>query len=479
MRKRTSSPLPAASQASAARAAAGNPLRIPPTFQGDELVAAIHTQEIFPGVETTVWTLGGETPGPTIRVRRGDPFAVRLRNELAEETIVHWHGQLVPPEMDGHPMEALAPGASFDYAFDVVNRAGTYFYHPHPHERTGPQAYRGMGGFYLVSDEEEDALDLPDDAFDVPLMVQDRIFTPDGQLSYDPNETQKLNGLLGDTILVNGTPEAYLEVSADLYRFRVLNACNARIMKIGFADGTPFHLIGTDGGLLDRPYEVDALYLAPAERIDILVDFAAMEIGSSLQLMTLGFGGSTSFRTHGFAMPLLRFDVTAAATTTRAIPSTLAPITPIDPSTAARTRVWELDTRPVPLHGHHHRINGTTFEMDRIDVRVVQGETEIWEIRNLHTMPHPIHVHGVRFQVIERINGEPLAPRDFGWKDTVVVWGEETVRVILRFDAYEGMFLFHCHNLEHEDEGMMLNFEIGEGDSDVGDAEGGGVLDLR
>lgn len=449
----------------------GNPLRIPDSFTGIELVASIHTQQIFPGIDTTVWTLGGSYPGPTIRVRRGDRFAVRLRNELDEETIVHWHGQLVPAGMDGHPMEAIGPGESFDYEFDVLNRAGTYFYHPHPHEHTGRQAYMGMGGFFIVTDEVEESLGLPDVSFDIPLMIQDRLFTPDRQITYELSGTQRLNGLLGDTILVNGTPEPYLEVSADLYRFRLLNASNARILRIGFQTGEIYTVIGTDGGLLDQPYEADALYLAPAERLDILVDFSQVPIGSSLQLMTLGFGGATNFRTHGTEMPLLRFDVTSPSVSSGTIPATLATIDSLNPNNAARTRIWELQTRPVPLNGHSHRINGRTFDMERIDAQVRSDEVEIWEIRNTHTMPHPIHIHGVQFQVLERIDGEPILPRDYGWKDVILIWGEETVRVIMRFAPYDGVFLIHCHNLEHEDEGMMLNYEIGEVVSDVEDAK--------
>lgn len=444
---------------------AGNPLKIPSTFSGDELVAAVGKREIWPGTETTVWTLGGSYPGPTIRVRRGDTFAVRLRNMLEEDTIVHWHGQIIPHEMDGHPMDAIGPGETFDYQFEILNQPGTYFYHPHPHGRTAPQSYKGMGGLFIVEDEEDTG--LPSGEFDIPLIVQDRLARPDNEFTYDPDPTQVLNGFLTDTIMVNGTPDAYLEVSADQYRFRVANLSNARLLKLGFASGKTFHVVGTDGGLLDKPYLVDSVYVGPAERVELLVDFSPEDVGTSLQLMTLNFSGATTYRQQGMEMPVLRFDVTAPGVNPVVLPNGLIPFEPIDPLSAERTRVWAFQTTPLPRDGHHHHINGRVFGMTRADGQVRLGETEIWELRNEHIMVHPVHIHGVQFQVLERVDGVEMAPRDFGWKDTVVVWGHETVRVIVRFAPYKGLYLIHCHNLEHEDEGMMLNYEIGDEVSSV------------
>lgn len=440
----------------------GNPLRIPETFSGDEIVAGVSTQTIWPGHETTVWTFGGTYPAPTIRVRSGERFSVRLRNQLEEETTIHWHGQVIPHEMDGHPMNAVGPGETFDYSFDVLNRAGTYFYHPHPHGRTAPQNYKGMAGFFIVTDDEEESLDLPGGELDLPLLVQDRKTNEEYEFTYEPTPTERLNGILGDAILVNGTPDPFLEVSRDRYRLRILNGSNARLLKLGFLSGKTFHVIGTDGGLLDRPYEAGTLFLGPAERVELLIDFSTEEIGSSLQLMTLNFGGATTYRQQGFEMPILRFDVVAPGAGSPAIPSALLPFVGIDPAEAARTRVWELQTTPVPRDGNFHHINGRLFDMERIDAGVRLGETEIWEIRNTHSMPHPVHIHGVQFQILERIDGQPIEPRDLGWKDTVTIWGYETVRVIMRFTPYPGIYLIHCHNLEHEDGGMMLNYEIGD-----------------
>ena len=442
--------------------AVGNLLRIPSTFTGTDIRASRHTQEVWPGEEIPVWTWGGSYPAPTIHVERGDRFEVRLRNDLDEATIIHWHGMIVPHDMDGHPTDAIGPGETYDYSFEVVNRAGTYWYHPHAHGRSAPQTYMGMAGFFIVSDQAEEPLGLPSGPFDIPLLVQDRRAAETHRFEYNPDPTDVLNGFFGDTILANGVPDAYLEVEQGLYRFRILNGSNARIIRLGFADGRSFHVIGTDGGLLERPYEVSETFLAPAERLEILVDFAEVTVGDSLHLMALEWGGATTPRQPGYELPIVRFDVTAPASTSYAIPEELTPIERIDPDSAARTRVFEFQTSPIPIGGVHHWINGKVYDMMRIDAGVRAGETEIWEIRNTHIMPHPIHVHGVQFQILERIGRGPMEPRDFGWKDTVVVWGEETVRLIIRFPENRGVFVFHCHNLEHEDAGMMINYEIGD-----------------
>jgi FtsP/CotA-like multicopper oxidase with cupredoxin domain len=445
----------------------GNPLRIPGRLNAATIVARIGEQEVWPGEPINLWMLGDSYPASTIVARRGERLRVALRNELPEETIIHWHGQIVPHDMDGHPMDAIAPGETYQFDFEVINRAGTYWYHPHPHGRTAPQVYKGMAGFFIVTDDEEQALDLPRDEFDIPLLVQDRRSSTSHDFEYAPTSVDRLNGLLGDVVLANGTPDAYHQISADLYRLRVVNGSNARIMRLGFTTGKPFHVIATDGGLLDKPYEVGSVFLGPAERVELLVDFAGHAVGESLQFSTLEWGSATQPTQPGYAFPIVRFDVVRPATKSSSIPATLASLELLDPAQAVRTRVWELDTSPIPRGGKFHWINGRVFEMERVDANVRAGEIEIWELRNLHIMPHPIHIHGVQFQIIERIGKGPIEPRDLGWKDTVIVWGEETVRLIVRFAPYRGVYLIHCHNLEHEDGGMMLNFEIGDTVSDV------------
>ena len=463
-----------------AGAAAGNPLRMPGTFGGSTIAARVQTQEVWPGEEIPVWTIGGSYPGPTIRVRRGERFAVKFTNELPEETIIHWHGLVLPHDMDGHPMDAIGSGATYDYAFDVVNRAGTYWYHPHPHERTGPQIYMGMAGFLIVTDAEEEGLGLPSGEFDIPLLIQDRRAATTHRFDYTLTSTDHVNGVMGDTVLVNGTPDAFLEVSADLYRFRLLNASNARVMKIGFADGRKFHVIGTDGGLLDKPYEVESVLLGPAERIELLVDFSGSAVGESFELKTLRFSGATIPRNQGYEMPVIRFDVSRPAAASAVIPEALNPIERIDPSLALRTQRWELTSTIRAPHGETSMINGKLFDMHRIDALAGDGDVEIWEITSKQDMPHPMHIHGVQFQVLERIGGPEMFPTDRGWKDTVMVWRYETVRLIMRFGPHRGTYLIHCHNLEHEDMGMMLNYDVADPTSAVeGERSLPTQLDLR
>lgn len=456
----------------------GNRLRLPATFPGGELAAAVTQGEVWPGTTTELWTFGGSWPAPTIRVRRGDTLDVSFVNRLAEPTTIHWHGLVVPPEMDGHPADAVAPGAGFRYTFEVVNRAGTYWYHPHPHERTAAQTYRGMAGLVIVEDEEEQALDLPRGAYDLPLVVQDRYLEGTRTFEYEPNGTQRLNGMLGDTVFVNGTPDAYHEVDAGRYRLRVLNGSNARILRLAFADRRAFSVIGTDGGLLDRAYEVTETYLAPAERMEIVVDFSDLESGEALALESLAFGTATTPVQQGYGLPVMRFVGTGATGHTRALPAMLASLAPpgqprpVDYS-------FVLDTSPIPLGGHHHRINGKVFDMASVEqTGTFLGDVVRWEIRNNHTMPHPMHIHGTQFRIVERDGAAVTAPRDMGWKDTVQLDGNRSAIVELGF-SYSGIYLIHCHNLEHEDDGMMLNFGVNALTGAESEAHVPTELDLR
>src|SRR5690606_35561583 len=264
--------------------------------------------------------------GPIIRVRRGQRVRIDLLNELPEPTIVHWHGLHVPDTMDGHPRFAIAPGQRYVYQFTVLNRAGSYWFHPHPHGRTGAQVYFGLAGLFLVSDDEEAALRLPSGRYDVPLVLQDRSFDDNNQLTYlgsgltdgapseNPDRPQMLEGgglmrgggmargsmgsmmvrmmgVLGDDILVNGRPSASLSVEPRPYRLRFLNGSNTRIYKLAWHHGSPLIVIGSDGGLLAAPVRRDYVMLAPAERLDLSVDFARWPAGSELSLRSLAFEG--------------------------------------------------------------------------------------------------------------------------------------------------------------------------------------------
>lgn len=439
------------------------PLRMPGSFAGGSLVASAAGE---------VRMYGGTTPSPTIRLRTGDTLSVQLQNQLAEPTSIHWHGLITPANMDGHPKDEVAPGALFTYSFPVRQRAGTYWYHPHPHMISGRQIYSGMAGFFLVEDAEEQALPLPRGEFDLPLLIQDRRMRDGTIAPYEPADPDVANGFLGETIFVNGTPSPYIEVAAGLYRLRLLNGSNARIYRLVFDDMRNFHVIATDGGLLDAPVQTSSLWLGPAERAEILVDFSPDGIGKSVMLMSMAFGsmapsgghaghggGTSSVPPNGSEMEILRFDVKREAAAKLAVPTKLATLTRLDPAQAARTRPFELAMREGATSGMH-TINGKLFELSRVDEQVRSGDTEIWEFKSLDEAAiHPMHLHGAQFQVLSRSSG-PLNPNDLGWKDTVLVFPMETVRVIVRFGDYRGIYLVHCHTLEHEDDGMMLNYEI-------------------
>lgn len=432
----------------------GHALRMPPIFTGDSLTAAVSSQELWPGSSTQTLALNGAFLGPTICRRRGSGLSLQLRNQLSEELILHWHGVLAPADMDGHPRHAVGPGMTYGYSFPIMQRAGTHFYHAHTHQLTGKQVYLGLAGFFIVEDGVEQELDLPRGEFDVPLAIQDKRIDANRQLVYAPTMMDAMSGYLGSTILVNGTPEAYLEVRRTLYRLRLLNASNARVYRIGLSDARPFHVIATDGGLIEQPVQATSFYLSPGERVELLVQFSAYAVGQSVTLKSLPFSGGGMGQ--GAAIDLMRFDIVGDTAVQPGVPGRLGPVERLDPAAAVRSRVFELDMgmmmRPT--------INGLAFSMSRVDEMVPQHDMEIWEFRNLSNIMHPMHVHGVQFQVLDRNGSTNLAPNDLAWKDTVLVFPNETVRVILRFDAYRGLFLVHCHNLEHEDGGMMLNVDV-------------------
>lgn len=410
-------------------------------------------------------------PGPTIRKKRGDNVQIGFRNKIGQESIIHWHGLIVPPEMDGHPKDVISEGI-YNYQFKLNQRAGTYWYHPHPHRITGVQVYRGLAGLFMIEDEEETALNLPSGEYEIPLVIQDRKVNENGEIVYNPTmPEQMMTGYLGDTILVNGAPTPNHEVKAGTYRFRILNGSNARIYNLAFQNEMPFIVIGTDGGLLPEALETTELLMAPGERADLLVDFSKVEEKDRIQLISNPFdvpgGGGMMGRMQrmmgseapeqGTGFSLMEFKI-SGATGQKAInlPNKLSETNFPKESDADRSRPIRLAMEMMT----GHTINGRQFEMERVDERVQQGDTEIWEFINNSNVPHPMHVHAVQFKVLDRSGPRGLIPTETGWKDTVLVMPGETVRVIMKFDAQKGIYVYHCHNLEHEDHGMMANLEI-------------------
>ena len=444
-----------------------------------------------------------EYQNPTIRIKRGNQFSARLQNDLDEPTIIHWHGLHLPGVMDGHPRTTIPAGAHYDYAFTVANRGGMYWYHTHAHNLTAEQAYLGLAGIFMVEDEDETALrttlQLEQGVTELPLLIQDKQFNSAGELAYEAKSMQQtMMGQLGDTILVNLTPQPQLDIANRLYRFRILNGSNSRIYKLAFVSRgkmLPYSVIGTDAGLLDRPYTVQEVFVAPAERVDVLFDASRLRAGEEVLLMSLAFdpmeddmmsgmggmmggmsGMSGTSGTGGMGGSSLalgaEFEIMKLAVTTQ------VPVTPSTPPSRL-SNIVRIDTRgagvrniSLTMQRMRWLINGESFDMDRSPIQSRSNTVELWDIRNAKmSMPHPMHMHGFSFQVVNRRNSPGQVRKlaqdasgrlvtDLGWKDTILVWPGETVRIAIDFtNEYRGdqMYVFHCHNLEHEDQGMMVN----------------------
>jgi FtsP/CotA-like multicopper oxidase with cupredoxin domain len=440
------------------------PLRIPTavTPQALTLAAAPGQSDVGGGVLAPVWALNGQVPSPLLRVRRGDPFQVEMVNQLPQDLILHWHGLTPPADMDGHPRFAVGPGGRYRYNFTVGDRAGTYWYHSHTHHRTAEQTFRGIAGMLIVEDDAE-RIELPSGEREIPLLLQDRRVDGGGVPFYDAAGPAMMAGYMGPVPFVNGVRRPFVEVDSARIRLRILNGSNARIFRLTMDNGSPFHLLGNDGGFLERPYALEAIDVAPAERVDLLIDLRALSVGQRAMLRSnaftipggMGFMGGANLQ--GNPLDLLEFRVTRSVADSAPLPATLPPLPPSpQPGDARRERTFRFTSQMM-----EHRINGRIFEMDRIDERIPFDETEIWSFVNDSGMPHPVHLHATHFRVLSRSGGRnQVFPWETGRKDTVLILPSETVRVAVRFTAQRGLFLLHCHNLEHEDMGMMANLLV-------------------
>lgn len=468
----------------------------------DISLAARPTQiPIFPGSPTRAWSFRGQVLkgdqtnlinleqsylGPIIRVKKGQKIRIRFKNDIPDETIVHWHGLRVPEKMDGHPRYAIPQGKTYIYEYEVRNRAGTYWYHPHPHGRTGPQVYGGLAGLFLVSDDEEKLVGLPSGEYEIPLVIQDRTFDSENQLVYlSRGMMDRMIGFLGDRILVNGKPDYTMFVATRVYRLRLLNGSNSRIYKLAWDDGNPLVIIGTDGGLLEKPVHRSYVMLGPGERIDLWADFSKYPLRTEKALLSLPFNagtmgsgrtgrgmmggrmmGSGTILPNGAAFTVLNVRVDRKENEPLTLPKRLSKIERYreeDAVNLGNSRIFNLSMRHMAW-----TINGRTFRMEEVsDDEIVRLNTlEAWEFINqgggmgMMSMPHPMHLHGVQFQVLQRRGVRHSGYVDNGWKDTVLVMPGERVKLLVRFEDYTGLFLYHCHNLEHEDMGMMRNYLV-------------------
>lgn len=448
-----------------------------------------YTAELLKGPDHTLSENPDSYLGPTIRLRRGQRVKIHIHNELPEDTTVHWHGLHVPSDVDGQPRLPIHPGESMTVGFEVLDRAGLFWYHSHAHGeqggRVGFQSYAGLAGLLVVEDDEERGFELPADDNELLLVLQDRTFAGANELVYLDGGMggmmDRMHGFLGDRILVNGVPPTTHNVATRAYRIRVLNGSNARIYKLAWSDGRPVTVIGADGGLLQKPEDKPYAVLAPAQRLDIWVDLSQSQPGARLKLVSaryeagmmgggmmagMGMMGNSALPL-GSRFSLTTLEVTESADTIETLPAKLAlerQKIPVNSSTPIR----RFDLSPVMMRGF--AINGRRFEGPSVadDEKVHFGDTEIWEFRNNTPMPHPMHIHGLQFNVIRRSahgnshgwSGLQQGLVDSGWHDTVLVMPGETVQVALKFERFEGLYIYHCHNMEHEDSGMMRYFQV-------------------
>ncbi|MGY6213738.1 multicopper oxidase family protein [Methylolobus aquaticus] len=584
------------------------PNRASPDFKPDvelELLCRPGTVSILPGQATRVQqyigrlvngpenslaVLPGSYLGPLMRFQNGQKIRIHLRNELDEPTITHWHGLNVPALMDGHPVYALDKGQTFVYEFEMRNRASMILYHPHTHGITGRQVYQGLAGAMLVSDPEEQKLGLPAGEYEIPIVIQDRLFDDQNQLVYARSMHDRMMGFHGNRILVNGRPDFSVDVATRAYRLRVLNGSNARIYKLAWDDGSPLTVIGVDGGLLETPETKPYLMLGPGERLDIWADFSGRPVGSQLVMrsrpftgvlpkmgmgMMGGMGGGMGMMGgmrhggdgksmdgggHGMGggmgmggmhggmgmmgsqlpvgsdYPIFTVRVTRKVSESPSLPTQLSKFTHLriedtaNPNNPVPLGISEapgamlLNGRPYAPNDFlpSERIPFNTLQLVQIfhahggegghgggasggeakpgghagDSKPDQmpgggmqhgmggmggmggmqhggegksGGGGMGGMGMMMSMAHPIHLHEEPFQIISRSIGAEEAEDyatvkegfiDSGWKDTVLVMPGEKVRIIKPYKSYKGVFMVHCHNLEHEDMGMMREFLV-------------------
>jgi blue copper oxidase len=460
---------------------AQSPLVIPPTLSGSQIDLSLQTGTVqfAPGPATNTMGANGPLLGPTILLEAGQFVTMNVTNLLGESTTIHWHGMHVAPENDGGPHIVIEPGETWSPAFPVLDKASTHWYHPHLHEKTNEHVVKGIAGFIIVRDAEEAALTLPRTygVDDIPLAIQTK--------ELDANNQVVLHGVMDTHVMVNGTMDANVEVPAQMVRLRLLNGASERTFNLGLSTGATFHQIASDGGLLTAPVSMTRLRLAPGERAEILVDLGALQ-GQSIHLRNFGselpngiYGATQPGMGPGQQIPgyinnplnggnynILRLDAVApTAEPVTTIPGNMTTHTPWAEADADTTRIITF----MPVNMGPNAIAGPfVFDMMPFDMMMINqyipfDNVEIWELRNQSPIAHPFHIHDVQFYILS-INGAPPPPHLQGRKDVVMVpGGNGVVRFITKFETFwseEHPYMYHCHMLTHEDDGMMGQFLV-------------------
>lgn len=402
--------------------------------------------EIFNGIETNTLGYNGAFLGPMLRLEKGEKVKIRTINELDEETTFHWHGLEVAGDADGGPHSSVKPGEERIIEFKVTQEASTLWFHPHPVGKTSEQVYNGLAGLLYIDDENSKNHTLPNiyGENDIPVIFQDRTFTSEKQLNYKAAMNE--DGTIGDTLLINGTVNPKLTVNKEKVRLRLLNGSNARNFTFKLNSGDSFVQVATDGGLLNKPVPLKELTLTPSERAEIIIDFAELSTIDDVALMD----EEDSI--------LLPFEISTNTGVESGIPKQMNNFSLTEEEMSLPV------SKKIELFGMMDMvtINGKKFDPNRIDFTQQQGVTEVWEIYNkpdmMGGMIHPFHIHGTQFKIISRDGNEP-PENERGWKDSISVKPDEEVKIAVQFKN-KGVYMFHCHILEHEDNGMMGQIEV-------------------
>ena len=458
---------------------AQNPLLIPDTLSGTNINLTLQngTHQFLSGNITNTMGTNGNILGPTLLLNKGDLVNFSINNQLGENTTIHWHGLHVAPENDGGPHTVITNNTTWQPSFEIMDRAATYWYHPHLHEKTDMHVSKGIAGLIIVRDNDEAALPLPRTygVDDFPLVIQTKDFDANNQIMTHSNSDDK--------VMVNATIDATLQTPAQVVRFRVLNGSSQRIFNLGLSGNQTFYQITSDGGLLSAPVALTRLKLAPGERAELLIDFSNMN-GQTMQLKSYaselpngnygatypGMGQGMSLTGYnpnslnGSNFDLMTFNIgTSTANPITSIPTSLVTINPIS-QVGANNRNLTFSPASMGMNALNgdFLINNQAFDMSVINQTIILGSTEIWSLTNQSPIAHPFHIHDVQFQILDR-NGVAPSANEQGWKDVVLVNTQETVRFIAKFEDFANdsiPYMYHCHMLIHEDGGMMGQFIV-------------------
>lgn len=459
------------------QAVAQNTLYIPPVLTGTNFTLSVHQDSVqfLPGhITHTLGINSQKYLGPTMIWNVGDSISITVSNHIGDTTTMHWHGMHVAPQNDGGTYSMIMDGMDWNPKFTVRNRASTYWYHPHMMAKTAEQAIKGDAGFIIVKDAAEAALALPRTygVDDFPLVVQ--------SLELDSLNQFMPKGMVDSIVLVNGTYTPSVSLPAQVLRLRLLNGSGERTFNFGLTANKTFSVIGNDNGLLTAPVSVTRIRLSPGERAEVLVDLSSMQ-GQSLYLMSYASelpagiqGGPTmpmppwsppmNSPLNGIDFNILQINVAApTANPVTSIPSTLVADTPYLQAAANANRGIMMTADSMMVMDGPFYFNHNLYDMMRIDYRIPLNNVEIWTLFDSTMVAHPFHMHDVHFYILDR-NGVAPAPEESGRKDVVLVQPMETVRIIMKFDDFADTttpYMYHCHILMHEDDGMMGQFKVG------------------